>query len=98
MTPEELLKFKRQISQKEAIVRLTETPDGELLLEYLGDLLLWDVGSFCQNIYESYYREGRRSVLINLLSLKDMDMKKYMSEVKKIQIKRINEEENIWTE
>jgi hypothetical protein len=54
--------------------------------------LLFDVGSFCANTNELFFREGRRSVLTNLLALKDMAIGKYLEEVKKIQINRIGEE------
>jgi hypothetical protein len=89
-----LRKHKRQISQKEAIERLFETSDGKLLLEYLSDLLLFDVGNFCPNSNAMFFREGRRSVLTNLPAVKDMAIGKYLEEVKKIQVNRIGEEED----
>jgi hypothetical protein len=90
---DELRKYKRQISQKEAIERLTETDDGKLLIEYLSDLVLFDIGTFCNDPYALSFREGRRSILINLLSLKDMKLMKYIKEVKRVQVNLFNEEQ-----
>lgn len=92
MNPDQSLEFKRQISQKEAIERILDSSDGKLLLEYLGDLLLFDVGGYCENPYASAFREGRRSVLMNLLALTDMNLLKYIQKVKEIQVERINNE------
>jgi hypothetical protein len=92
LIPDPSPKGKRQIAQKEAIERVLNSSDGKLLLEYLGDLLLFDVGGFCENPYASAFREGRRSVLMNLLAVKDMDILKYVQKVKEIQVTRINEE------
>lgn len=86
-------KYKRQIAQKEAIERIFTTSDGELLLEYLGDLLLFDVGKFCDNANAMSFREGRRSVLTALLGLRDMNLLKYLQQVKEIQVNRLNERE-----
>jgi len=91
--PHDEQKYKRQISQKEAIERIFSTSDGELLLEYLSDLLLFDVGQFCDNANAMSYREGRRSVLTNLLSLRDMNLLKYVQQVKEIQVNKLNERE-----
>lgn len=87
------IKYKRQISQKQAIERIFETQDGRFLLEYLGDLLLFDIGQFCDNSNAMSFREGRRSVLVNLLSLKDMNLLKYVEQVKGVQVSRLNEME-----
>ena len=91
--PHDEQKYKRHISQKEAIERVFSTSDGELLLEYLSDLLLFDVGQFCDNANAMSYREGRRSVLTNLLSLRDMNLLKYVQQVKEIQVNKLNERE-----
>jgi hypothetical protein len=68
-----------------------ETEDGKLLLDHLSDLLLFDIGEFADNANAMFYKEGRRSILTHLLAIKDMDISKYVQEVKVIQVNKLNE-------
>lgn len=88
---DDLEKYQRKIRQKQAIERLLDTDDGKTLLEYLSDLLLFDIGQFCDNNNAMHYREGRRSVFTNLLALKAYDLQRYIEQVKLLQMDRINE-------
>lgn len=57
------------INQKQAVEQILNSKNGELLLGYLGDLCLSDMGVAKKDAYAYAYSEGRRSVLLTLLQL-----------------------------
>lgn len=60
---------RKLISQKQALEQILTSPNGKLLLSYLGDLCLSDLGIAKKDPYQYAYSEGRRSVLLTLLQL-----------------------------
>ena len=58
---------------------LLNSPDGETLLNYLKGICYYNYTTF--NTHEqrdvSQYREGRRSVLLNILAIKEIDINQH---------------------
>lgn len=57
----------RLLAQKKAIERILTSDDGKLLLQYLADITLPDMGLPCQELGQYAFRQGQRSILITLL-------------------------------
>lgn len=66
------------IDQKMAIERLMRSADGELLIKYLGEICLKNIGAPCTNAYEYAYNEGRRSVFLALLQMAEKNLSMFV--------------------
>lgn len=62
------------IDEKMAIERLIKSKDGELLIKYLGEICLKNIGVPCDNAYEYAYNEGKRSVFLALLQMAEKNL------------------------
>lgn len=61
------------LEEKQAVDRIMQSADGQLLLRYLGKCCLATLGQRCRDHYEYAYNEGARSILLALMQFTAKD-------------------------
>lgn len=69
---------KRFAVQKSAIERILKSDDGALLMQYLGDISLTNIGVPCKDALEYAYNEGKRSVVLALMQVAEKDLGQFI--------------------
>lgn len=65
---------KKLTDQKTAIERLIKSDDGQMFIQYLGQICLCNMGVPCKDAYEYAYNEGKRSVFLAILQMAEKDL------------------------
>lgn len=69
------------IEEKQAVERIMQSADGELLLRYLGKCCLRGLGQRCRDPIDYAYNEGARSILLAIMQFAAKDITFFINDM-----------------
>lgn len=74
---------KKIIDRKKSIERLIKSDDGQILIDYLADICLTNLGVPCKSALDYAYNEGKRSVFLAVLQMAEKDLGNFVYDMVK---------------